>query len=95
MILPGPLIPPSHPIPLCHPIPSRLGSRTKDRLVSYGERLSVRMMAAALNKAGLPSQHFDAWALGMRTNNDFGNAEVLDESYSLIRETLSKFDPNM
>lgn len=69
--------------------------RSKDRLVSYGERLSVRMMAATLNKAGVPAQHFDSWTIGMRTSGEFGNAEVLDETFPLIRENLSKFDPTM
>ncbi|CBJ32322.1 aspartate kinase [Ectocarpus siliculosus] len=72
-----------------------LTQRSRDRLVSYGERMSVRMMAAVLNKAGVPAQHFDAWTLGMRTTDEFGNADVLDESYPLIKETLSKFDPSM
>lgn len=57
--------------------------------------MSVRLMAATLNKAGIPAQHFDAWTLGMRTNGEFGNAEVLEESYANIRQTLSKFDSNM
>lgn len=69
--------------------------RSKDRLVSYGERMSVRLVAAVLNKLGVPAQHFDAWTLGMRTTGVFGNAEVLPESYTNIQETLSKFDPTM
>lgn len=64
-------------------------------MVSYGERMSVRLMAATLNKFGVPAQHFDAWTLGMRTTGEFGNADILDETYPLIRETLSKFDPSM
>jgi aspartate kinase len=41
-----------------------LTPRTKDHLVSFGERMSVRMVAAVLNKVGVPAQHFDAWTLG-------------------------------
>ncbi|CAN0258658.1 unnamed protein product, partial [Discosporangium mesarthrocarpum] len=72
-----------------------LTPRSLDRLVSYGERMSVRIMAAMLNRAGIPAQHFDSWTLGLRTTADFGNAEVLDKSYKAISNTLSKFDPNM
>lgn len=57
--------------------------------------MSVRMMAATLNKIGVPAQHFDAWTLGIRTTGEFGNADVLEESYPLIKDTLSKFDPGM
>ena len=53
-----------------------LTPRTKDTLVSYGERLSVRIVAATLNKMGVPAQAFDSWTLGMLTSSEFGNAEV-------------------
>jgi aspartate kinase len=53
-----------------------LSPRTKDVLVSFGERLSVRIVAANLNKLGVPAQSFDAWTLGMRTTSEFGNAQV-------------------
>jgi Amino acid kinase family len=45
-----------------------LTPRTKDHLVSFGERMSVRMVAAVLNKVGVPAQHFDAWTLGKRAH---------------------------
>ncbi len=69
-----------------------LTPRTKDALVSFGERLSVKIVAGALNKLGVSAQSFDAWTLGMRTTSDFGNAEVKEESYHNIKASLSKFD---
>ncbi len=53
-----------------------LSPRTKDTLVSFGERMSVRVLAGVLAKYGLPAQPFDSWNLGMRTTSDFGNAEI-------------------
>tara|TARA_A100001035_G_scaffold257691_1_gene233894 strand:- start:30 stop:1493 length:1464 start_codon:yes stop_codon:yes gene_type:complete len=72
-----------------------LTPRTKDFLVSFGERMSVRIVAANLNKLGVPSQGFDSWTIGMQTNSEFGNAEVLPKSYDKIKETLDKFDSMM
>lgn len=69
-----------------------LTPRTRDALVSFGERMSVRIMAANLNKLGVPAQFFDAWTLGMTTTSEFGNAEVKDESYAKIKERMSRFD---
>ena len=69
-----------------------LTPRTIDALVSFGERMSVRIVAANLNKLGVPAQYFDAWTLGMLTTSDFGNAEVRDDSYKNIKEKLTKFD---
>eukprot|EP01035_Chromulina_nebulosa_P016884 gene16884-22372_t len=69
-----------------------LTPRTKDTLVSFGERLSVRIVASTLNQLGVPSQSFDAWNIGMKTTSDFGNGEVLAESYSNIKFSLSQHD---
>ena len=53
-----------------------LTPRTLDTLVSFGERMSVRIVSATLNKMGIPSLPFDAWTIGMKTSSEFGNAEV-------------------
>ena len=39
-----------------------LSKRTRDYLVSFGERMSVRMMAAYLNKEGIPAKAYEASA---------------------------------
>ncbi|TFJ87241.1 hypothetical protein NSK_001573 [Nannochloropsis salina CCMP1776] len=72
-----------------------LTPRTLDYLVSFGERLSVRIVAARLNQLGVPAQHFESWSLGLRTNSDFGKAEILPESYSAIKEAMKKLDDSM
>lgn len=69
-----------------------LTPRTLDTLVSFGERLAVRLVAATLNKYNIPSQYFDSWTIGMRTTSEFTNAEVKDETYGLMREKLNKLD---
>eukprot|EP01038_Epipyxis_sp_PR26KG_P014641 gene14641-19668_t len=69
-----------------------LTPRTLDALVSFGERLSVRLVAATLNKLGVPAQAFDAWNLGMTTTSEFGNAEIKEETYKKVKEKLGKFD---
>jgi len=72
-----------------------LSPRTKDALVSFGERCSIRIVAATLNKFGVPAQSFDAWVLGMKTSSNFGNAEVLDETYDNIKKTLNRLDSSI
>lgn len=69
-----------------------LTPRTRDLLVSYGERMSVRIVAGLLNKFGIPSQYFDSWNLGLVTTSAFGNAEIKEESYANIQGTLGKMD---
>lgn len=69
-----------------------LTPRTKDALVSFGERMSVRIVSALLNHIGVPSLSFDAWKIGLQTSSEFGNAEVDPDSYTRIKDTMGKLD---
>ena len=57
-----------------------LHKKEKDRLISFGERLSVRLFAAYLNAKGVKAHFYDAWDIGMITTNDHGNAELLPKA---------------
>lgn len=56
-----------------------LSPKSLDQLVSYGERCSVRIMAARLNQLGVPAAAYDAWEVGMITDSNFGDA-LIDKS---------------
>jgi len=66
-----------------------LSPRTRDFLVSFGERLSVRLISAYMNRAGIPSKFFDAWDTGFLTSSEFQNAAVLPETYAQVEHTFS------
>jgi aspartate kinase len=53
-----------------------LTPRAKDSLVSFGERLSTRLFAAFLNVQGIPAVQYDAFDVGVVTNDSFTNADV-------------------
>lgn len=72
-----------------------LSPKSLDQLVSYGERCSVRIMAARLNQLGVPAQAFDAWDVGMITDSEFGDAKILAESEDAIRNAFDRIDPNI
>ena len=61
-----------------------LSPRTKDYLVSFGERLSVRIAAAFLKSNKMNSMAFDAWELGFISNSNFTHAELTKESWDII-----------
>lgn len=65
-----------------------LSPRTRDYLVSFGERLSARIFAAYLDQCGIPARSYDAWDIGITSNSDFTNGEVLDESYGYVLGNL-------
>ncbi|MBP9840821.1 MAG: aspartate kinase [Simkaniaceae bacterium] len=53
------------------------GKKERDHLVSFGERLSVRLFAAYLNSLGITAHFYDAWDLGVITTEEFGNGELM------------------
>jgi aspartate kinase len=61
-----------------------------DLLVSFGERMSARIIAAHLSNTGMPAKAYDAYDIGMITDSNFGNADVLPQSYPRMRRKLAK-----
>ncbi|KAL7473422.1 hypothetical protein ACHAXS_013877 [Conticribra weissflogii] len=73
-----------------------LSPKSLDQLVSYGERCSVRIMAARLNQIGVPAQAFDAWDVGVFTDENYGDAKLLPTTLDTIRDKFtSRIDPNV
>ena len=72
-----------------------LSPKSLDQLVSYGERCSVRIMAARLNQLGVPAQAFDAWDMGIFTDSNFGDAKLLPSTEESIRKAFARLDPNV
>jgi len=65
-----------------------LPKKILDLLMSFGERLSVRLMSLALTKAGFTAKYFDAFKIGFTTNAKYGNAELLPETYLKIKNNF-------
>ncbi len=65
-----------------------LTPRTRDYVLSFGERLSVRTVANRLEHHGLDAEPVDAYDAGMITDDNFGSAEPLPEAEERIRATL-------
>ena len=67
-----------------------LSPRTKDYLVSFGERISVRIAAAYLKSINMNARAFDAWEIGFLSNSNFVHAEILKESWDLIPQKINQ-----
>ena len=61
--------------------------KTKDMAVSFGERLSVRLLAGVLRSQGVDAEAVDADEVGMLTDGMFGNATPI---MSAIERNLEK-----
>lgn len=68
-----------------------ISKRSRDYLVSFGERMSVRMMAAYLEKEGIPAQFYDAWDIGIKSDSNFMAAELLDDVWDSIPASLNSY----
>lgn len=66
-----------------------LTGRTRDYLVSFGERLSVRVAAAYFRSIGIKALAFDAWDAGFRSDSNFTSAELLEETYAAVKSVIS------
>ena len=61
--------------------------RELDMLLSIGERKSISLMSIALNAIGVPSVSFTGSQIGIITNNDHGNAKIIEiRPFRLIEE---------
>ena len=65
-------------------------ARTTDYVASFGERISSRIVAAYAKKCGLNAKEFNAYDLGMITDSNFGNAEILPSTYEAIAAAVEK-----
>ncbi len=66
-----------------------LSPRSEDYVLSFGERLSARTVAAWLNKSGIQAKAMDAWDAGMVTDSSFGQASLLRDD-GRIRKSLEE-----
>jgi len=53
-------------------------------VASFGERMSSKIIAAYAKSTGLNATAYNAFDLGLKTNSNYEEAEVLPESYNLI-----------
>ena len=65
-----------------------LTGKTRDYLVSFGERLSARIAAEYFNTLGIKAVAVDAWDGGFVSDSNFTSAELTEETWKLIPEKL-------
>jgi aspartate kinase len=60
----------------------------RDLVLSFGERMSARVVAHALKRAGVQATPVDAFDLGLTTDSNHGSARPLPGSGTAVREAL-------
>lgn len=67
-----------------------LSPRTLDRILSFGEIMSSRIVATHFSGNGLRAKALAGWEAGFVTDNRFTRAEILPETHDNIRKALAK-----
>ena len=65
-----------------------LTPRSRDYIISFGEKLSAPIVSAALRQIGIPSFQISGCDAGILTDGVHGNATALHESYTRIAERI-------
>lgn len=65
--------------------------RSRDYLVSFGERLSVRLIASYLNTLNVRAEFKDAWDIGFISDSQYTGADLLPETWENIRKNLTPY----
>lgn len=68
----------------------RTSARNRDLILSFGERLSSRLVAGCLVNMGIPARPVMSYEAGMVTDDEFGNAEPLPEARRHLGRVLRK-----
>ena len=68
--------------------PGTLPERELDMLLSAGERISMALLAMAIQQLGVPARSFTGAQAGMRTDTAHGRARLLDVQPERVRRTL-------
>jgi aspartate kinase len=69
-----------------------LTDRTRDLLLSFGERMSTRVVAAAMAGEGVPAVAVNAWDAGLITDSRHGAASPLPAVMERIPQAIGKLD---
>ena len=62
--------------------------REMDMLLSAGERISMALLAMAIQQLGVPARSFTGWMAGMRTDTAHGRARLLEVQPDRVRRAL-------
>lgn len=71
---------------------NELTPKARDIVLSFGERMSSKIISGYLNALGLASKQYTGWDAGIVTDSEFTKANYLEESFENIHERMSKLD---
>ena len=64
--------------------------RELDVLLSVGEQITISKLAMCLNKLGYSSTSLTGWQVPIKTNENYGNADIIKINVKRIKEELEK-----
>ena len=74
---------------LAHGVTSRPVARELDKLLTSGERIAASLLAMALQELGHDAASFTGVQAGLRTDQEFGAARILDVQPTKIADAIA------
>ena len=71
-----------------------LSPRSLDYISSFGERMSVRVIADYFDRQGVKARAFDTWSLGFLTDDRFGRARPIEGWQDRVRAGFKEMVPD-
>ena len=69
-----------------------LSLRSLDIISSFGEIFSSKILSAYLNSIKINSKQYNGWDIGIITDNNFTNADIIEETYENIKDNLKNLE---
>jgi len=69
-----------------------LTKRTLDYIMSFGERMSCKIIAMYLNNNNVRAKAFNSWDIELITDSNFGCANVVQKSLDTVRANLQNIE---
>ncbi len=66
-----------------------LTPKTMDNVMSFGERMSSRIVAGYMSTLGMGARAFDSYDLGLVTDSNYGDADALPSAYKTMHKKLA------
>lgn len=71
---------------------NELSPRSIDLIASFGEIFSSKIIAEYFNSKNISSKQYAGWDVGILTNDNFTDSDILDETYEIIKNNLRDFN---
>lgn len=73
---------------------NQFSKKNHDLMMSFGERLSIIVLSEYLKTQKVKAEAFNSWDIGLLSDSNYGQANILEKSGELIKNNIDKIISN-